>query len=149
MPLIPYFARIQFDFGAQELLATELENLKVRRPLVMTDRGVRDCGLMEKAVRSIAVRRPPIFDAVASDPHLTLQLPPQVTAGTGIDAFSHAVESFLSPAINPAIDAIALDAAGRLWAHLPIVIAQGTDRQARWEVMMGATEAGMCFWKGL
>ena len=51
--------------------------------------------------------------------------------------------------MNPPVDAIALDAITRLWRHLPTAVEQGSDRTARWEVMMGATEAGMCFWKGL
>ena len=87
--------------------------------------------------------------AAICDPELTLALPPSITAGTGIDAFSHALEAFLSPAMNPPVDAIALDAIVRLWRQLPTAVERGADRTARWEVMMGATEAGMCFWKGL
>src|SRR5579871_2757796 len=223
MALIPYFARIQFDFGARSLLGAELDALGVRRPLVISDRGVASAGVLSQALQSIAARDAPVFDGVAADPHvaiveaaaetyragrcdglvavgggavidtakgvaltvshpgplgdyrtdaggsarigpqvaplvamattagtgsdlgramgisaaagqpkmviasphlipqaaicdpeLTLGLPAKITAGTGIDAFSHALEAFLSPAINPPVDAIALDAMSRL-----------------------------------
>jgi len=83
------------------------------------------------------------------DPELTLSLPPAVTAGTAIDALSHCLEPFLSPAINPPVDAIALDGIARLHRFAEVAVHDGADRQARWEVMMGALEGGMCFWKGL
>jgi alcohol dehydrogenase class IV len=83
------------------------------------------------------------------DPELTLSLPPAVTAGTAIDALSHCLEPFLSPAVNPPVDAIALDGIARLYRYAETAVRNGADRQARWEVMMGALEGGMCFWKGL
>lgn len=83
------------------------------------------------------------------DPELTLSLPPAVTAGTAIDALSHCLEPFLSPAVNPPVDAIALDGIARLYRFAEIAVRKGANRQARWEVMMGALEGGMCFWKGL
>jgi 4-hydroxybutyrate dehydrogenase len=83
------------------------------------------------------------------DPELTHGLPPRLTAATGIDAFTHAFESFLSPAVNPPADAIALQALRRLRTWLPRAVADGSDRTARWNVMMGALEAAMTTWKGL
>jgi len=83
------------------------------------------------------------------DPELTLGMPPALTAGTGADALSHCVEAYLSPAINPPADAIALDAARRIVAHLPRAVRDGADREARWNVMMGAVEAAMAMWNGL
>ncbi|MGP3535659.1 iron-containing alcohol dehydrogenase [Microbacterium sp. RD1] len=87
--------------------------------------------------------------AAVCDPELTIGLPPGLTAATGIDAFTHAFEAFLSSAYNPPADAIALDAIERLHRWLPRAVADGTDLQARTEVMMGATEAAMTTWKGL
>jgi hypothetical protein len=87
--------------------------------------------------------------AAICDPELTLGLPPRLTAGTGIDALSHCLESFLSPAVNPPADAVALDGIQRIAQHLARAVANGDDREARWHVMMGATEAGMVTWKGL
>ena len=83
------------------------------------------------------------------DPDLTLGLPPGLTAATGIDALSHCVETFLSPRINPPADAIALDGAGRIWRNIRRAFANGQDRQARWELMMGSLQGGLCFQKGL
>jgi alcohol dehydrogenase class IV len=83
------------------------------------------------------------------DPDLLLGLPPQLTAATGMDALSHCVETFLSPRVNPPAEAIALDGAGRLWRNLERAVRNGTDRQARWETMMGALEGGLTFQKGL
>lgn len=83
------------------------------------------------------------------DPELTLGLPPGLTAATGLDALSHCVETFLSPRFNPPADAIALDGAGRLWRNLERVVGNGTDIDARTEMMMGALEGGLTFQKGL
>lgn len=83
------------------------------------------------------------------DPALTMSAPPSVAAGAGIDALSHALEAFLSPAINPPVDAVALDSIARIAKYLPLAIQNPDMRDARWQVMMGALEGGMCFWKGL
>ena len=83
------------------------------------------------------------------DPELTHGLPPHLTAATGIDAFTHAFEAYLSPAVNPPADAIALEALRRMRAWLPAAVADGRDREARWNVMMAALEAAMTTWKGL
>lgn len=83
------------------------------------------------------------------DPDLTLTLPARLTAATGIDALGHAIEGYLSPAVNPPVDAIALDAIERLCRNLGAAVANPSDRQARSQVLMGAMEGGMCMWKGL
>lgn len=83
------------------------------------------------------------------EPDLTLGLPPRLTAATGMDALSHCVETFLSPRFNPPADAIALDGAGRIVRSLERAVADGQDREARSELMMGALQGGMCFQKGL
>lgn len=83
------------------------------------------------------------------DPDLTITLPAGLTAATGADALGHAVEGYLSPAINPPVDAIALDGIQRLYANLGTAVSKLGDRDARWNVMMGALQGGMCMWKGL
>ena len=83
------------------------------------------------------------------DPDLTLGLPPPLTAATGMDALSHCIETFLSPRFNPPAEAIALDGAGRIMRHLERAVADGADREARAELMMGALEGGLTFQKGL
>jgi len=83
------------------------------------------------------------------DPDLTLGLPSYLTAATGMDALSHCIETFLSPRFNPPAEAIALDGAGRIMRHLERAVADGADREARSELMMGALEGGLTFQKGL
>ena len=83
------------------------------------------------------------------DPELTLSLPRFLSAGTGIDAFSHCLEGYLSSAVNPPADAVALDGIERLITHLPRAVNDGSDRDARWNMMMGAIEGGMSILRGL
>jgi 4-hydroxybutyrate dehydrogenase len=83
------------------------------------------------------------------DPDLTLSLPPSLTAATGMDALSHCVEGFLATSVNPPVDAIALDGVRRIFAYLERAVADGNDREARWQMMMAALEGGMSISKGL
>jgi 4-hydroxybutyrate dehydrogenase len=83
------------------------------------------------------------------DPELTLGLPPGLTAATGMDALTHCIETYLSPKVNPPADAIALDGAGRAWRWIERAVADGADKQARWEMMMASLEGGLTFQKGL
>ena len=83
------------------------------------------------------------------DPELTLGLPPGLTAATGMDALTHCIETFLSPRVNPPAEAIALDGAGRAARWLETAVADGSDAQARWEMMMASLEGGLTFQKGL
>jgi 4-hydroxybutyrate dehydrogenase len=83
------------------------------------------------------------------DPALTMGLPPGLTASTGLDALSHCIETYLSPRFNPPAEAIATDGFKRVWKALPAAYADGTDIEARTELMMGALEGGMTFQKGL
>ncbi|HSE77054.1 MAG TPA: iron-containing alcohol dehydrogenase [Alphaproteobacteria bacterium] len=100
--------------------------------------------------RKLALISPHLIPRLAlCDPELTLGLPPAITAATGLDAFAHCVETFLSPAINPPAEAIALDGAGRITRHLERAVKDGQDREARWNMMMAAMEGAMAFQKGL
>jgi alcohol dehydrogenase class IV len=83
------------------------------------------------------------------DPELTLTLPPGLTAATGMDALSHGVEAVLSSRVNPPAEAIALDCVGRVARWLERAVADGTDREARWQMLMAALEGGLTFQKGL
>jgi len=83
------------------------------------------------------------------DPNLTLSLPPDLTTATGMDALSHCVEGFLAKSVNPPVDAIALDGIRRTFAHLERAVADGNDREARWQMMMAALEGGISISKGL
>ncbi len=90
-----------------------------------------------------------IPDVAICDPELTLGLPRGVTAGTGMDAIAHCIETFCSPLINPPADAIALDGLARACRNIERACANGNDREARWQMMMAAMEGAMAFQKGL
>jgi 4-hydroxybutyrate dehydrogenase len=257
MALITYLTRIQFDFGAIKLLPDELKLLGIKRPLIVTDKGVVAAGLAERVQAAMGVAPAAVYDrtpanpteqasvdaaglyrssgadgiiaigggssmdlakAVAllathdgplrqyamveggvsritakvapvvaipttagtgsevgrgavivfndhrklgvisphlipklalCDPELTIGLPPSLTAATGVDAFAHCVETFLSPVINPPAEAIALDGGVRVVKYLERAVANGGDREARWNMMMAAMEGAMAFQKGL
>jgi len=83
------------------------------------------------------------------DPDLTVGLPPYLAAATGMDALAHCIETFLSPAINPPADAIALDGLARALLFIEKATADGNDREARWQMMMASLEGGLAFQKGL
>ena len=83
------------------------------------------------------------------DPALTLGLPRPLTVGTGMDALTHCIETYLSPRVNPPADAIALDGIARAWKWIERAADEGSDLQARWEMMMAGIQGGLCFQKGL
>jgi 4-hydroxybutyrate dehydrogenase len=83
------------------------------------------------------------------DPELTLGLPAWLTAATGMDAVTHCIETYLSPRDNPVAEAIALDGLKRALAHIERATADGSDREARKEMLMAALQGGLTFQKGL
>jgi len=87
--------------------------------------------------------------AVVCDPTLTLGTPPKLTAGVGLDAISHCIETFCSPKFNPIAEAIALDGLKRACNNIAIAVNDGSNIEARSEMMMAALQGGMCFQKGL
>jgi 4-hydroxybutyrate dehydrogenase len=104
----------------------------------------------DSSSRSAGVSSPHLVPKVAiCDPNLTLSLPPRLTASTGMDALSHCVEGFLAKSLNPPVDAIALDGIHRIFIYLERTVADGNDREGRWQMMMAALEGGMCISKGL
>ena len=87
--------------------------------------------------------------AVFADPELTLDLPAGVTAATGMDALTHNVESYLSPAYHPLCDGIALEGA-RIAAHaLETAVKNPRNIQARSDMMMSSMMGAIAFQKDL
>jgi alcohol dehydrogenase len=80
--------------------------------------------------------------AAVLDPDLTVGLPPAGTAATGMDALTHALESFLSRRANPWAGGLALQAIRMVAAHLPRAVADGADREARAQMLLAAHLAG-------
>ncbi len=87
--------------------------------------------------------------AAICDPELTLGLPAQLTAATGMDAIAHCMETFMSAAFNPPADGIALDGLERGWAHIERATRDGSDREARFNLMSASMQGAMAFQKGL
>jgi len=87
--------------------------------------------------------------AVFADPELTVGLPPAVTAATGMDALTHNIESYLSPAYHPLCDGIALEGA-RIAAHaLRTAVAEPHDIAARSGMLMASMMGAIAFQKDL
>jgi 4-hydroxybutyrate dehydrogenase len=83
------------------------------------------------------------------DPELTMGLPPKLTAATGMDAIAHCMETFMSAAFNPPADGIGLDGLERGWSHIERATRNGSDREARLNLMSASMQGAMAFQKGL
>lgn len=83
--------------------------------------------------------------AAIIDYELTLTMPRRLTADTGIDALTHAIEAYVSRKANALSDAQALLAMKTLWANLRSVCDEPGNRLAREAMMWGATQAGLAF----
>ncbi|HAP48489.1 MAG TPA: alcohol dehydrogenase, partial [Afipia sp.] len=85
-------------------------------------------------------------DWAVLDAELTLGLPPAVTAATGIDAMVHAIEAYTSKRLkNPLSDALAREALRLLGGNIHEVCRNGTNREARHNMLLGSMLAGMAF----
>ena len=257
MALIYYVTQIQFDFGALQLLKQECDRVGIRRPLIVTDPGVKAAGILQKSLDALAGMTVAVYDQTPSnpteaavraataiykangcdgliavgggsaidcakgvaiaathegplthyatieggspritdrvapliavpttsgtgsevargaivivddhrklgfhswflvpkaaicDPELTLGLPPMLTAATGMDAIAHCMETFMAPSFNPPADGIALDGLTRGWAHIERATRNGSDREARLNMMSASMQGAMAFQKGL
>jgi hypothetical protein len=87
--------------------------------------------------------------AVFADPELTLDLPAGITAATGMDALTHNVESYLSPAYHPLCDGIALEGVRIAARALPIAVRDGHNLKARSDMLMSSMMGAIAFQKDL
>jgi alcohol dehydrogenase class IV len=86
---------------------------------------------------------------VFADPELTLGLPPHVTAATGMDALTHNIESYLSPAYHPLCDGIALEGTRIAARALLTAVNEPSNLQARGDMMMASMMGAIAFQKDL
>lgn len=94
----------------------------------------------------VAVASPYLIPNVAIvDPNLTISAPKSVTAVSGIDAMSHAIEAFTSRNASPQTDALAKEAMSRMAANLCLAVSGGSEPQPRYEMAVGSLMAGMAF----
>jgi 4-hydroxybutyrate dehydrogenase len=258
MPLIKYLTDIYLEAGARKLLADECERIGIKKPLIVTDAGVRAAGVLQQVLEALpAAMRGAVYDgtppnpneaavreavalfrqhgcdgliavgggssidcakgaaiaarhdgplkafatieggspkitdacvpliavpttagtgsevargaivivddgrklgfhswfllpkAAICDPELTLGLPPLLTAATGMDAIAHCMETFMAPPYNPPADGIALDGLARGWSHIERATRDGTDIDARLQMMSTSAQGALAFQKGL
>lgn len=86
---------------------------------------------------------------VICDPELTVGMPKTITAGTGMDAFAHCLEAYCSPHFHPLSQGIALEGMRLVKEYLPHAYADGTDIEARAQMMAAAAMGAVAFQKGL
>ncbi len=84
-------------------------------------------------------------DVAIVDPALTTSLPPKVTAATGIDALTHAIEAYVSKNANPVTDALALQAIRLISGSIRTAVADGENKEARMDMSYGSYLAGLSF----
>ena len=87
--------------------------------------------------------------AAVCDPALTVSMSALLTAGTGMDAISHCVETYCSTRYNPVADAIALDGLSRGCRSIESAVADGSNTDARKEMMLCSLQGGLAFQKSL
>ncbi len=88
-------------------------------------------------------------EVVICDPELTVGMPQFITAGTGLDAFAHCVEAYSSPHYHPMSQGIALEGMRLVVENLPRAYGDGTDIEARANMMSAAAMGATAFQKGL
>jgi alcohol dehydrogenase class IV len=86
---------------------------------------------------------------VILDPELTVGLPRHVTAATGLDAFVHCFEAYCAPGFHPMADGIALEGMRLVAEYLPRACADGSDLEARAQMLAAASMGATAFQKGL
>ena len=86
---------------------------------------------------------------VILDPELTVGLPADLTAATGMDALSHSLEAWSSPAFHPMAEGIAAEGIRLVKAFLPRAVANGNDLEARTQMLVASTMGATSFQRGL
>lgn len=104
-----------------------------------TSRGNKDSVVSPVCVGTLAI----------IDPDLTVGLPPKMTAATGVDALAHAVESLTGGQSNPLSDALAREAIRLIAKWLPVAYRDGSNIEAREQMILSSMFAGMAFTNGL
>ncbi|MBX7166923.1 MAG: iron-containing alcohol dehydrogenase [Pirellulales bacterium] len=100
--------------------------------------------------RKVVLGGPPMMPELAIlDPELTVGLPAHLTAATGMDAMTHAIESYVCPVFHPLCDAIALEAIRLVRLYLPRAVEQPGDLEARGYMLIAASMGAIAFQKDL
>ena len=129
---LPYFVALPTTAGTGS---------EVGRSSVVSD----DTTHIKKIIFSPAL----LAKCVFADPELTFDLPPAITAATGMDALTHNIESYLSPEYHPLCDGIALEGVRIAARALPIAYRDGRNLQARSDMLMSSMMGAIAFQKDL
>ncbi len=129
---LPYFIALPTTAGTGS---------EVGRSSVVSD----DTTHIKKIIFSPAL----LAKCVFADPELTFDLPPAITAATGMDALTHNVESYLSPEYHPLCDGIALEGVRIAARALPIAFRDGRNLAARSDMLMSSMMGAIAFQKDL
>ncbi|MFA1820158.1 iron-containing alcohol dehydrogenase [Virgibacillus oceani] len=84
-------------------------------------------------------------DIALCDPELTLSLPPSITAATGMDALTHALESFVNKTTQPISEGMAKQSMRLVSENLRLAVVQGENKEARYNMLLASTMAAMAF----
>jgi alcohol dehydrogenase class IV len=114
---------------------------EVGRASVITDEAVH--------IKRIIFHARMLPALVILDPELTLGLPAKITAATGMDALSHNLEAFCSPLFHPMAEGIALEGMRLVQQYLPRAVAQGSDVEARLQMLVASSMGATAFQRGL
>lgn len=152
-------ARIRQAFPGIPLLDVPLDHLPDRLPpycAIPTTAGTgSEVGrssviIIRSMSRKVVLgARQLVADLAILDPELTLELPPHLTAATGIDALTHAIEAFVCPTFHPMCDAIALEAVRSVHRYLERAYRDGSDIEARGGMLLAASMGAIAFQKDL
>ena len=86
---------------------------------------------------------------VILDPELTAGLPAKLTAATGMDALSHSLEAYCSPSYHPMAEGVAIEGMRLVKEYLPVAVKDGTDIEARMNMLVASTMGATAFQRGL
>ena len=137
--------------GASDFLgANKIANPSVPKILIPTTAGTgaeaTSFALVIVEEKKKAIASPyNLADVVLISPSFTATMPPKVTASTGMDALSHAIEAFLSTGSNPLTDSFALEAIRKIADNLEEAFSHGDNLDARLKMSLAALLAGMAF----
>ncbi len=106
--------------------------------------------ILKESGRKTVIFHPQLLPNIAAlEPALTEKLPAFLTAATGIDAFTHAMEAYFAPAYHPICDGIALESMKLVANYLPKACKNGSDLHAREQMLLAASMGAIAFQKGL
>jgi alcohol dehydrogenase class IV len=128
----------------------QLTNKGLPKILIPTTSGtgseVTDIAVLSlKGTKDVVTHEYLLAEAAIVDPQLTLTVPKRITAATGIDALTHAVEAFLSINANEVTDALALKAVKLIGGSIKAAVINGQDKKARTDMSYGSYLAGLAF----